>query len=126
MMFITFLIFWLIICRGVSTISIGVIYNASLITSSSNLTISRQDCNECLCTMFTASILSLNCLITNINSVICQLFSDIIDLGLNSSQIKINSNSTFYYRGSAQSEITTVQPETTTAVSVIGGMLIVK
>ena len=80
---------------NISAISIGVIYHASLITSNSNMTINRLNCDECLCAMFTSPIFSLNCFINNINDVSCQLFSNGIYLGLNSSQMKINLNSTF-------------------------------
>lgn len=124
-MFTTLLIFWLIAISDISTISIGVIYHASLITSSnSSMTISRFNCDECLCTMFNSSIFSLNCTTNNIYSVLCQLFPDGIYLGLSSSQMKINLNSTFYFRMNNQSEITTTQMIGNMAVTTSGGMLV--
>lgn len=59
-------------------------------------------CNECLCAMFlssmNSSILSLNCVADNNNGVICELFNQTITQNLNSSQIKINLRSTFYFQ----------------------------
>jgi hypothetical protein len=121
MMFTTLFTFWLIAISDISAISVGVIYHASLITSNSNMTMNALNCNECLCTMFTSSIFSLNCFANNNNGVICQLFPDGIYLGLSSSQMEINLSSTFYFRVSTQSEITTAQMMTTTDLTTSEG-----
>lgn len=118
MMFTNLFTFWLIAASGSSAISVGVIYHASLITSDPNMTINGSNCGECLCTMVTYSMSSLNCFANSSDGVICQLFSDGIYLGLNHSQMKINLNSIFYFRLTNQSEITTAQMITSKGTSV--------
>jgi hypothetical protein len=120
-MFTTLFTFWLIAVSGNNAISIGVISHASLIGFNSNMTINGLNCNECLCKMFTSSMFSLNCLTNNSDVVICQMFSDGIYLGLNASQMKMNLNSTFYFRMSNQSEITTAQMMTSTSITTSKG-----
>ena len=82
--------------------SVGVIRNSSLrLNPSSNITIYRSTCNECLCDMFTdtrnKSIVSLNCFILNTSRVACQLFNEGDYQTSSSYQIEINSNSIFYF-----------------------------
>jgi hypothetical protein len=121
MMFITLFTLWLIATSGIKAIPVGVVYHGSLITSIPNMTIHGLNCGECLCTMFTSSASSLNCFANNSDGVICQVFLDGIDLSLNSSQLKINLNSTFYFRPSNQSKITTAQIMTSTVVTTSKG-----
>jgi hypothetical protein len=123
MMFITLFTCWLIAASGISAISVGVIYHASLITSNPNRTINGSNCDKCLCTLFTSPISSLNCLANNSVGVICELFAGGSYLGLNSSQMKINLNSTFYFRLSTQSEITSTAVTTSKGTLVFEGVV---
>ncbi len=120
-MFTILFTFWLIAGSGSNAISVGVIYHASLIGFNSNMTINGLNCDECLCKMFTSPIFSLNCFTNNNDGVMCQMFSDGIYLGLNHSQMKINLNSTFYFRLSNQPVITSTQMMTSTHVTTSKG-----
>ena len=81
-----------------------------------------SSCNECLCAMFplssmNPSILSLKCIDDNSNGVIYELFNHTINQNSNSSHVKINLRSTFYFRlllASGQSESTSLPSVTTT------------
>jgi hypothetical protein len=100
-MFYSLLIVWCTIFNSLYGIPIGIISNASLTMSYSNITINASNCDECVCLMVRSStnlpILSLNC-INNLNvDVICQFFANTTYANLNFSQIKINLNSTFYF-----------------------------
>jgi hypothetical protein len=88
----------------------------------SNVIIYRSKCNQCLCAMFdtstNSSISSLNCFANSSNSVVCQLFVNAAYLGLNSSQMKIDLNSTFYYPLlSPDNQSATVSVVTSTSVT---------
>ena len=82
--------------------SVGIIRNSSLrLNHSSNSTIYRSSCNECLCDLFTdtesESIVSLNCLMLNTSRVTCQLFNEGDYQTSSSYQMQINSNIIFYF-----------------------------
>jgi hypothetical protein len=100
-MFFSLLILWCTIFNSFNGISVGIISNASLTMSYSNITINASNCGQCVCLMLKSStnltIFSLNC-INNLNiDVLCQFFPNTTYVNLNSSQIKINLNSTFYF-----------------------------
>jgi hypothetical protein len=81
---------------------VGVIRNALLrLIPSSNSTLNRSTCNECLCTMLmtieNSSIASLNCYIMDMNWVVCQLFTTANYQISSFYQIETNFNSTFYF-----------------------------
>ncbi len=103
-----------------NVISVGVIYHASLIGFDSNMTINGLNCDECLCKMFTSSIFSLNCFTTMMVLFVKCFLMEFI-LVQNHSQMKINLNSTFYFRLSNQSVITSTQMMTSTHVTTSKG-----
>jgi hypothetical protein len=124
MMFFTLLIFCWIMLNGFNAITVGVIHNASLTMLYSNITINASDCNKCLCVMLTSSmnlpIVSFNCFVNGTVGVNCQLFTNASYLGFDFSQIKINLNSTFYYRVltlNNQSTTTLASVSTTAAIT---------
>ena len=78
-----------------------------------------SNCNECLCIMLNSSIYPLNCFTNNSLDVTCQLFPDGMYADLNSSQIKINLDSTFYFQRNNQSQITTTSQSMLTFARVV-------
>lgn len=91
--------FWIIFANHINSLSVGVIQHGLLLESNVTLRITRSTCDECLCLMSTDSISSMNCFSNQVtsSSMTCEFFADQFNLSLNSSQIKISFNSTFYY-----------------------------
>jgi hypothetical protein len=102
MKFLAMIIIYLVANNAVSAVSIGLIRNASLMMiSSSNITLNRSTCDECLCAMLmstgNSSIVSFNCYIKQITSVVCQLFT-VTDYQISTFyQVDTNFNSIFYF-----------------------------
>ncbi len=102
MKFIAIIIVFLAVNNSISAVRVGIIRNASLmLTVSSNITINRSTCNECVCVTLAitgnSSIVSLNCYINDIYRVVCQLFT-MTDYWFSSFyKIETNFNSTFYF-----------------------------
>ena len=99
---LTFLLFT--IDQMITGVSVGTMRNSLLkLDPSSNMTISRSKCNECICAMFfpstgNASIISLNCLIIDTDQVTCQLFTESNYQISSSYEIEVNLSSIFYFR----------------------------
>ena len=99
--------------------SVGIIRSSSLrLNPSSNITIYRSTCYECLCDMFTVTgNVSLNCFMLNTSRVACQLFHEGDYQTSSSHQIQGNTNSIFYFLqlpSDHPSIMTTTNPLTTT------------
>jgi len=121
MKFIAIIIVFLTANNGISAVRVGIIRNTSLmLTDSSNITMNRSTCNECVCDMLTitgnSSIVSFNCYMNGIDRVVCQLFT-MTDYWFSSFyKIETNFNSTFYFLQlplNNQSEIATTGTVTT-------------
>ena len=103
MKFLLAIIVYFTFINTISAVSIGVIYNASLMmmSSPSNITISGPLCKECLCAMLmssrNSSIVSLNCYMTNMTNVRYELFTILNYQITLSYQIGINFESTLYF-----------------------------
>jgi hypothetical protein len=96
------IIVYLAVNNPICAVRVGVIYNASLMmVSSSNITINGSTCNECVCAMLmssgNSSIVSFNCYITNMTSVMCQLFTMINYQVSSIYQLQTDLNSIFYF-----------------------------
>ncbi len=91
-----------IVLNCINAIQIGTIYNTSLVLIPNGMTMNASTCYDCLCFMLTStenrSILSLNCISNDNNSVTCQLFDETTYRSYSFSQIKTDINSTFYFR----------------------------
>jgi len=100
---------------SVSSILVGIIQNASLVTNCSYSTMNASMCNECLCTMLylskNVSIVSLNCHVDSSNSVSCDLFTTGTYLNSCFYLMENNLNSTFYFQ-----QLPWSNPSTATAV----------
>jgi len=123
-MLFSLLILCCTIFNSLNGISVGIISNASLTMSYSNMTINASNCGECVCLMLRSSpnfpILSLNCINYLNVDVLCQFFANTTYANLNSSQMKINLNSTFYFLKlplNDQSTMTLSSVLTTTAIT---------
>jgi hypothetical protein len=102
MKLIVMIIIYLVVNNAIDAVPIGIIHNASLmVMPSSNITINQPTCNECVCAMLTAggnsSIVSFNCYIQNITSVICELFTLANYQNSTFYQMEINVSSAFYF-----------------------------
>ena len=97
----------------------GMIYNTSLtIIPSSNITMNKSTCQECLCTIVTtmenSSIVSFNCYVKDISTVVCQLFTMANYWFSSFYSMESNFNSTFYLLklpSNDQSMITTINTD---------------
>ncbi|UJR18592.1 hypothetical protein I4U23_005499 [Adineta vaga] len=115
-----------IVVTIIHAIEIGTIFNVSLIINSTNEIINKSSCHECLCILINSMgnnlILSLNCIIENNNTVICELFNSLTYENSSYYQMKNNSNSIFYFRqlpSIEQWENTMTMMELTTEVPIV-------
>lgn len=102
MKLIPILTIFFILFPNSQTLPIGIIRNASLflMNISANFT-NETTCENCVCKMLNSngnlSIVSLNCLIKNVNLVTCELFTMINYQTTSFYKMQNDNNSTFYF-----------------------------
>lgn len=95
---------------------VGIIRNASLLTSNNSITLQESSCEMCLCVMWNGmgndSILSLNCLTNSNNTVTCVMFTESIYLSSSVFGMVNDVSSTFYFQ-----QLPSVNNSTSTTLS---------